>query len=438
MTVDTPAPGLASDVAYPISVELYEPDNSAPVSALQTDVVGSRSFQVALNIADSGSVQVPVLFSDEASTTTNTEATALTVGRVLRFSLGGTEYSAQRIPARRQTSIDSERNEDAQRRSVNTKGLLSEWGLGVLPPHPAARLFSVDTRVFGWMSAENDISAMDTPDFLDPLFAAGAEHPEPWVDLFTIAYDASTHQYFWFDLELASPMSVGCHVGFETQGIAYVNGMVMGQGEPPPGSSWPRTRHGGARLTAGTHRFAWRVQGLTGSSPKLAVVCFEIADEATGRIDAESIQFRSGYVTGTTPYDEWRASSTPGGCTPISMVKAVLAQVQAEQDVLDGWTVYDPADDGTLDANENAFDLIAEHPSTIGMKLDDWLISLAAVHCDIEVDVEGKQLRLYRWRERGTFHEAPTTAPTFSGEIFGAVTGRTPNIVSLTHEERQP
>lgn len=438
MPLDTPAPDPPTDVAYPISAELFESNNTTSVGTFTTDVVGSRSFQVALNIADSGTIEVPVQVSDDTATTVNTEATDLTRGRVIRYSLNGTEYSAQRVPARRQTSIDSDRNEDAERRTVHTKGLLAEWRDAVLPPHPAARLFPVDTRVFGWMSAENDISAMDTPDFLDPLFDPGVEHPEPWVDLFTIAYDASSHQYFWFDLTLASPMAVACHVGFETQGIAYVNGMVMGQGAAPPESSWDNTRHGGAQLPAGTHRFAWRVQGLPGSSPKLAVVCFEIADESTGRIDAESIQFRSGYATDTTPYSEWRASATPGGCTPITMVQSVLAQVQSEQGVLAGWTVYDPASDGTLDANGNAFDLIAEHPSAIGMKLDDWLVSLAAVHCDIQVDVAGKQLRLYRWRERGTFYTEPTTAPTFSGELFGAVVGRTPNIVSLVHEERQP
>lgn len=439
MTVEVPTPDQVTDVAYPIAVELYEDDNDTLVRTFATDVVGSRSFQVALNIADSGSLQVPVLVSDEAGTTVNDEATDMERGRIVRFKLNGTARSAQRIRPRSQRSIDSDGNEDAQRRTVNTQGLLAEWGQAVLPPAPGTETFNIDTRHFGWMSAENDISGMDTPDFLDPLFDPGVEHPEPWVDLFTIAYDADSHRYFWFDLEIASPMSVALHVGFKDQGTVWLNSAPMGQGATEPESSWEKTRHGGAMLAAGTHRFAFEVTGLPDDTePKFAVVCFEITDASTGRIDGSSIQFRSGYVTGTTPYDEWKASATPGGCTVTQMVKSVLSQVQDEQGTLTGWSVDDPASDGTEDSNGNALPLIADAPFAIGMKLDDWLMALAAAHCDIRVDVEGKVLHLYRWRERGDFHTTPSSAPEFCGEIFGesATSGRLPNIVSLNHEER--
>lgn len=431
-------PGPISDVAYPISIDLYEADNDEFVGTFETDVIGSRSFQVAVNIADSGTFEVPLLTSTNSATSVNGEASAMTRGRVVRYRLNGTDRSAQIIRPRTQTSIDSDGNEAAMRRTAATSGLLSEWGLGVLPPAPGTETFNVDTRHFGWMSVENDISAMDTPDFLAPLFDPGEEHPEPWVDLFTIAYDVTSHEYFWFDLTVAAEVSVAFHVGFKDQGEVWLNSAPVGQGASPPESSWEKARHGGAKLAVGTHRFAFRVQALPDdAAPKFAVVCFEITDESTGRINGESILFRSGYETGSTPYDEWKASATPGGATVTQIVKSVLEQVQDEQDILAGWTVDDPAADGTEDSNGNAWPLIADAPFAIGTRLDDWLIALTTAHCDVRVDVAGKTLYLYRFREMGDFYTDPVSAPTFSGEKFGVVGGRIANIVSMVHEERR-
>jgi hypothetical protein len=437
MTVDVPTPDPIDDEPYPITASLYEADNTTKVLDFATDVVGSRKFQVALNIADSGQLEVPVLTSDDTTTTVNSEATALQRGRIVRYAVDGTDYSAQVIRPREQTSIDSQGNEDAQRRSVATKGLLSEWRQAVLPPAPGTEDFNIDTRHFGWMSKENDISGLGAPTFLRPMFSDLGDYSAPWVDAFTFLFDASTDRYFWFDDTVSSGLSVAGHFGFKDQGTIWLDSAPMGQGATPPESSWPKTRHGGAKLSAATHRWAFDIQGLPANTqPLFGAVIYEVVDASNGAIDGTTIRFRTGFSTGTTVYPQWKSSATPGGCTVTQMIQSVLAQVQDEQDLLADWTIDDPNGDGTVDSNGNAFDLIADAPFSIGMKLDDWLVALTAAHCDLKVSVTGKTLYVYRWRERGTFHTTPTSAPTFSGEFFGAVSGRIPNIVELKHQER--
>lgn len=322
---------------------------------------------------------------------------------------------------------------------MKTSGLLSEWRRAVLPPAPGTEQFSVDTRHFGWMSKENDISGMGAPTFLRPMFSDLGDYSAPWVDAFTELFDASSDRYFWFDDVVSSVVSVAGHFAFKDQGTVWLDSAPMGQGAQPPESSWPKTRHGGADLAVQTHRWAFDIQGLPdNSAPLFGAVIYEIIDDANGAIDGETIRFRTGYSTGTTVYPQWKSSSTPGGCTVLQMIKSVLAQVQDEQDVLTDWTIDDSEGDGTVDSNGNAFDLIADAPFSIGMKLDDWLIALAAAHCDLKVSVTDKTLYVYRWRERGTFHSTPTDAPEFCGEHFGvsADPDRVPNIVQLTHQER--
>lgn len=422
-----------------IQVDLYEADNETLVGRLTTDLAGSRTWTDVLNELGDASLDVPLYVpaEDWSAMVPNAEAYDLTRGRVLRFSLDGTDRFAAVIRPRRQSSVSASQLEAGLTRSVQARGLLSEWDRAVMPPAPGAELFpGGDTRHFGWMSKEADTNSLDVPSILRPVFSAGYDHPEPWVDAFGAVFSASGHRYFIYDQELSEQTAVSVHMAFGDQGNAWLNGVPMGSGAQPPESSWPTTRHGGALLPAGVHRWAFEVEGLAGATdPRWTATCFQVNDATTGQMRGDTILWRTGYVTGTTPYP-WKASTAAQGPTVKQMIRSVLQQVQTEQEKLLDWEL--DGEDDTVDANGNPLDTIAHLPIPIGQPLaSGFLLQLAKSWCDLEVPPgPGKLLKVYRWRERGTFATAPGDGPIYSDARFCPVEGRLPNLLELTHEER--
>lgn len=436
-----PAPARVVPEERPIQVAVYESDNETHVADLTTDITGSRTWTDELpGIGDLGqaAVTVPLWEPDENMETAvaNDEAALLTRGRVLRFALNGVDRFAAIIRPRRQTSVTASGLHAGADRTVRCLGLLSEWDRAVLPPPPQAVHFpGADTRHFGWMSPEADTSDMDEPDILGSVFREGQVHPEPWVDLFGASFDATEHRYFVFDQTIEDdPTSVSVHLAAMDQVNVWCASQDMGSGKQPPESSWANTSHGGAKLPAGTIRWGIEVQGLPGNTAaKLAATCFEINDATTGQMSGDTILWRTGYITGVTPYP-WKCSATPQGPTVKQIIRSVLEQVQDEQGLLLDWEI-DGADD-TLDSNGNALDRIPHVPFPTGSKLaTEFLLPLAASWCDLGVSVAGKTLYVYRWRERGNYHLG-TIGPVFSDTQFRPWVERNPNILSLTHEER--
>lgn len=421
-----------------IQVDLYEADNVTLVRRLTTDIAGSRSWTDALNELGEASLTVPlwVPAEDWSMMIPNPDAYGLTRGRVLRFSLDGADRIAAVIRPRRQTSVSAAQLEAGATRTVRAKGLLAEWDGAVMPPAPGAELFpGGETRHLGWMSKEAPTSGMSTPAVLRPVFSDGHPHPEPWVDAFGAIYSASSNRYFVFDQTLATETAVSVHMAFADQGTVWLNGVPMGSGAQPPESSWGTTRHGGAILPAGVHRWAFEIEGLPGASdPRWTATCFEVNDATTGQMRGDTILWRTGYITGTTPYP-WKASAAPQGPTVKEIIRSVLTQVQAEQGKLLDWELY--GSDDTVDAVGNPLDRIAHLPMPIGAALaTGFLLPLTKAWCDLEVPPgPGKVLKVYRWRERGSFAQS-TPGPVYSDALFAPVEGRLPNLLSLTHEER--
>lgn len=434
----TPMPAAIEPPDRPIQVAVYEADNLTHVADLTTDITGSREWLDELLGLGSAQLDMPmyVTAEDLSDVVPNDELALLTRGRVLRFSLDGTDRFAAIIRPRRQTSVTTQ-GEAGQVRSVMCKGLLSDWDRAVLPPAPGAELFKGgDTRHFGWMSKEADVTDLDEPTVLRAVFASGTPHPDPWIDAFGSVFDASTHRYFILDLEIEEEKSTSTHMAFGDQGQVWLNSVPMGQGDDPPKSSYEQTRHGGAKLPAGVHRFGFDVQGLPGAAePKFAATCFEINDPTTGQMSGDTILWRTGYITGTTLWPNWKASATAQGPTVKQIIRSVLAQVVTEQGRLGDWAIY--GDDDTLDANGNPLDRIGHLPFPTGVTLGTYfLLKLAAAWCDLAVSVTGKTLYVYRWGERGTYATNPDVMPIYSDRRFAPVDGRLANILSLTHEER--
>lgn len=434
-------PERVDTLTRPITVDVYEADNLTFVRTLTTDLSGSREWTDELPTGTgvgSASLSVPLYVpnDDLDEMIANPDCSALTRGRVLRFRLDGSDRFSAVVRPRRQTSV-STAGPSAQTRTVRCAGLLSEWDRAVLPPAPGARFFyGGDTRHFGWMSQEADVTSLDTPDVLREVFASGKEHPDPWIDGFGAVFDASEHRYFIFDQVVEDPLSLSCHMGFGDQGQVWLNSVPMGQGALPPDSSWAKTRRGGAKLPAGTHRWGFDIQGLPSApEPRFCATAFEINDATTGQMNGDTILWRTGYITGTTLWPGWKASATAQGPTAKQIIRSVLEQVQEEQGKLLDWSI-DGADD-TVDANGNELDRIPHLPVQVGVKLaSGFLSALASSWCDLGTAVAGKTLKVYRWRERGTFHTNPASPPKFSDALFSPVNGRLANIISLTHEER--
>lgn len=434
----TEGPPALEPAARSIQLKLYEADNTTFVADLTTDITGTRSFTPELaGIGGFGeadfTIPLFVTAEDLSEVVPNPEAALLTRGRVVRWYLNGTPRFASIIRPRRQTST-STAGHSGLRRSHRMAGLLSEWDRAVLPPAPGAERFGSDTRHFGWMSPEADISSLDDAVILRAVFADGHPHPSPWLDAFGSVFDASTHRYFILDTDNDDPLSASVHLAAADQITPWVNGVPMGQTDAEPSSAWAETSHGGAAVGGGTTRWAFEVQGLPDSpEPRWCATAFKVNDASTGQMNGDTILWRTGYITGVTPYP-WKASATAQGPTVKQIVRAVLTQVQAEQEKLLDWSIF--GDDDTIDANGNALDRIAHVPFQIGGKLgSDFLLGLAKSWCDLAESAEGKVLRFYRWRERGNFHTG-ATGPIYSDSIFAPVDGRLANVTELTHEER--
>lgn len=432
----TPAPSWPTPERR-ITVDIYESDNATHVATLETD--SAREWTDELNAAGSASLQVPLYVPTGTGTgvEANPEADLLTRGRIAGFSLDGTPRFAAVIRPRRQTSISRDGHRSLAR-SVAAQGLLSEWARAVVPPAPGAFAFDVTTRRWGWMCDQNNLSFAASPSTITrPVFGPGVEHPEPWIDAFGGVLDG--YRYWWFDFTTASAISLSLHVAF-IQARVWVNSVPAGEGDPPPKSNWENTWHVGMSLDAGTHRFALDIGDLGGSDARFALTAYEIEDPETGRMNGDTILFRSGYSTGVTMYP-WKASNTPGGVTAKQILRRFLTEADAQQGVLGDWTLYG-ADD-TIDANGNPLPLIADFPIAVGATGEDLLRALTAAHCDIAVSAPGagKVVFVYRWRERGTYHTNPGVVPVFFDDIFAPLVpsnGKAANLVELDHEERLP
>lgn len=443
MTTATPTPGppAVDPPARPMQLKVYESDNVTFVADLTTDITGTRSFTPELaGIGGFGTatatVPLYVTADDLADMVPSGEAAILTRGRVVRYYLNGSLRFAAIIRPRHQVSVSTS-GHSALQRSIQMQGLLSEWDRGVLPPAPGAEFFpGGDTRHFGWMSKEADVTAMDAPTVAGAVFAAGNVHPDPWIDAFGSVFSASSHRYFIFDETIIEQGSLSVHLAAADQITVWCNSCPMGQGAFPPESSWPNTRHGAAKVPAGTTRWGFDVQGLPGASnPRFTATAYGINDATTGQMSGDTILWRTGYITGTTLWPGWKASATAQGPTAKQIIRSALTQVQSEQGVLTDWMI--DGDDDTIDANGNTLDRIPHIPFPVGARMgSDFLIGLAKAWCDLAPSNSGKVLKVYRWRERGNFHTAPPSPPKFSDAIFAPAAGRKSNVMDLTHEER--
>lgn len=432
-----PGPPAVEPAARPIQLKVYESDNVTHVADLATDITGTRRFTPELpgiGQFGTGSFDIPLYVNDDGAMIPNPEVALLTRGRIVRFYLNGTCRLATVIRPRRQTSVSTEGHAGLVR-SMRMRGIMSEWDRAVMPVAPGAEKFKGGTeRHFGWMSREADIYDLDDAVILRPVFQDGKTHPEPWLDLYGSVFDASTHRYFVFDQEVEADMSVSVHQAFGDTGRVWVGSVPMGSGADAPDSSWNETLHGGARLTANTIRWGFEVQGLPDAAePRWTATCYEINDATTGQMNGDTILWRTGYITGTTPYP-WKASATAQGPTAKQIIRSVLGQVQFQQEKLLDWDL--DGDDDMIDANGEPLDRIPHVPFAIGCKLGtDFLLGLARSFVDLRASDEGKLLKVYRWRERGNYHEG-ASGPIFSDAIFSPAAGRLPNVNDMTHEER--
>lgn len=428
-------------MSYRIGVDLYEADNTTHVREITTGRIGSREWRGQLRGLGSAKIDVPLEVEDSGAMVANPDVTAMTRGRILRYSLDGTARFAAPIRKRSQTGITGD-GENAQYRTFDCLGLLSEWDLAVLPPDPSAVYFSGgDTRDFGWMSREADHSALSAPTILRAVLEAGAQHPDPWLWAFTSYFDASTHQYFTFDYTPDDDVTIAAHNGLIDFGNLWLGSVPVGSGATAPESSKDKNYRYGAKIPGGvTTRFAWDITGLGGAETAFASTVFTVDDPTTGQLNAATFLFHTGIIPpdlggdGTAVYG-FKCSADPVGPTAKQIIRSVLGQVQDEDAALAGWDVE--GSDDTLDSNGNAMPGIAHIPFPIGAKLgSEFLLPLAAAWCDLAVSVEGKTLYVYNYGERGNYHTTPGTLPIYSGKGRWAVSGRIPNIRELTHEER--
>lgn len=428
-----PTPPVFEPADRRIQVDIYEADNETFVRRLTTD--SGREWTDELNAAGSASLTVPLYVPNDELTAMvpNPDSQALTRGRFARYSLDDTPRFAALIRPRRQTSVSRGRHRNLTR-SIKANGLLAEWRLAKMPPPPAGFSFDVDERNWGWMCAQNDLGfADDVTTIARPTFAPDAAHPEPWVDAFGGVFEG--FRYYWFDFDPDEALSMSMHLAF-IQGRVWLDGVPMGQGDSPPSNNWPDTRHGGAALADTLHRFAFDITDLGGSDARLTATAYQVNDPTTGAMNGDTILFRTGYVTGTTPYP-WKASNDPGGPTIKQIIRQFKTEVAADQGLLGDVTIV--GGDDTLDANGNALDRIADFPTPLTMDGEKFLEACAAVHCDLAFSPDGKDLSVYRWRERGTFHTDPGTVPIFFDDIFSPLVDpgdRLQNIIELDHEER--
>lgn len=436
-----PGPPAVDPAERPIQLRLYESDNTTFIANLTTDVTGTREWTRELpgiGQFGSSSFSMPLYVTDDdlSQMVPNGEVAMLTRGRIVRFYRDDQLRFSAVIRPRRQTSV-STRGYGELKRTLRMQGLLSEWDRAVLPPVDGAEFFSGgDVRNFGWMSKEADVSTLDTPDILRAVFSAGHSHPDPWIDAFGSVFDASSHRYFIFDQELDDPLSLSCHLAAADQINVWLNSCPMGSGAEPPESSWIETLHGAAKLPAGMHRWGFEIQGLPDSpEPRWAATAYEINDATTGQMLGDTTLWRTGYITGTTLWPGWKASATAQGPTAKQIIRSVLTDIQTQQGLLLDWSI-DGADD-TIDANGNPLDRIAHVPFPVGCKGGtDFLLGMAKAWCDLAPTEDGKTLKVYRWRERGTFATNPEIMPVFSDDRFAPVEGRLANVTSLEHEER--
>lgn len=425
---------------FPISVALYDETNTTLVRSIDTAIIGSRRWQEVLNDKGSAGLQVPLRVpnGDRSAMVINPELTDLTRGRNLRFALDGTERFAAPIRARKQTSI-AEASEDSfpdddQLRDVSCLGLLSDWDQTVVFPAPGAMNFpGADTRYFGWMSPEADISGLDSPAALRSL--QGGDHPDPALDPFASIIDASVYRYFLIDFTPDHDLSgVGQGTAWDTFQW-WLQGAPWGTGALPPISSKSKMYHGSFDLKAGvTYRYGFDIQGLPGApAPGFVFSAWEIDTPAEGNINVfngDNLLFRTIYETGITPYG-WKASVDPFGVTPDVIAGKHLTEAQGRGRLGDwGIEVH-----GTLGR-------IPIFPVTVGAKGGDLLLKLASAYCDLGVSVAGKTLHMYPWGQRGSFHTSPAAgvAPIYAGlewgRAFADAHDTTPNLAYLDHEER--
>ena len=425
----------------PLRCYVYEANNTTLVGELTTAIAGMSSYQTVLvGGFGSGDVAVPLFrpMSDGSAMELNPEAAWLTKGRLVRFVDGGTLRFTGQISTREQTSVEVS-GYPGMTLTVRMSGLGSEWDDAVLPPDPMCRFTAGSVRRFGWMSSEATISGLSAPTVQRPVIEQGEVMPQPWVDLFGAVFSASTNRFFVLDDTTDTEKLVCVHIAAADRVTCYTSAEMTGQTGEPPASAWTKTHRLQARIPAGTTRWAFRVEGLPDNpNPRWTATCFEIDDPEHGSMSGETIRWRTGYSTGVTLYP-WKAAASPWGVTVKQILRSVLAQVQAEQGVMVGWSIG--GGDDTIDANGNALDLIPEVTFQLGAKLGSrFLTELVKSWCDIEFDWAAKQVLVYRWRERGTFATAPSlsSVPVFADTRFSPVTGAGQSVMDVQHKERTP
>lgn len=419
-----------------ITAQLFDVDNLTYIMDLPSSY--DRTVANLANQVATGAVSLPLVSSAEVA--------AMTRNRYVRFLLDGNYVWAGRIRQRRQESVVAG-EEGATNRSFALVGPASEFAQSILlPPFGTDAFPTMTNRPFGWMSLEGIIRGglWGLASNVRTLFNDNTPLAFPYIFCWRIwghptARIADGTDYFRFDFTLASATTVVFYVSAADNFDMYLNGAGVMTGDDAPGTSSDRTWRCVAALPAGNHCVAFRVHNNTTTDAWLACSAFQCnPDGVTGALQLGTFIFTTGFEAGGTTLYDFRSQQYPAdpiGVTVGMVISAMLTEAQARGRLLD-WGVNFSDD---VDSNGNAWDNISEVELPVGGSISDCLIKLAAVYCDFSVNVVGKTLNAYRWREMGNFAGAAGTSgtqPVFSSALFGGNPGvRLSNILELVHQE---
>lgn len=326
----------------------------------------------------------------------NTDAAlpGIGLGHYVQARLDGTPVFMGRVEGIDRDLRD--RSEEAgQLTSLDCRGAIAEWAKAKVQPSTpvGAKLWSRD-RLFGWMSAELDISgfAAAVQQWQQNTAAAGfgakIGMPLGWFDpegwwIWSEASGASPPlhdpgvSYFFRDLYLDAPTEVALHIAADDAFSCYVDGVPAAASNEVNGWQHPfRVRF---NLGAGTHRIAVEVENYdrTASSNTAGLIAALYSLDTSGKEDTLLLRTDSDWVCVHDPLN-------PPGVTADTVLETLLAEGQASGE-LTHWTLVAS---GTFEADQ-------QFSFPVGTSLLDALGQLSDSHIDYTVDPDAFVARVF-------------------------------------------
>lgn len=344
---------------------------------------------------------------------TNADLAAIGMGHYIQARLDDAPVFLARVEGF-DRAIKAPAEEYDQHTKVTCRGAIADWAKAkVQPSTPVGSKLWQRDRLFGWMSAELDISAMPAAvelwrqDIDDAAYGGKLGTPLGWIDPLGYwiwsesdvneppLFDPGT-SYFFGEIAIAAPDGVALHIAADDAFVAYVDGVAAAASGEVNG--WKRPFRAAMELEAGTHRIAVAVENFdrTAATNTAGLIAAVYDLDTSGNED--TLLLRTNATDWVCSHDP----ATPPGVTAKTVVETLFAEAQADGE-LTNWTINAV---GTYEPDQ-------QFSFPVGTDLLSVLMQLSETHIDFTFDPDSLTLNLYPYSEAGS----ATSVATFTSGL---------------------